>query len=147
MYHLSDVPTPTSYDTENTKWLGLEIRLNRTEYEAFGTQYHWSITSNSPTDKEYHDGVDFWVINENQLSGKILLYFLIIIAILATSISSLGSATLTGLYIIVLLTVGSYFRSFLVPTVTDVIYSTLPDPQPLRELISGLYITRNIRYE
>ena len=73
--------------------------------------------------------------------------FLIIIAILATSISSLGSATLTGLYIIVLLTVGSYLRSFLVPTVTDVIYSTLPDPQPLRELISGLYITRNIRYE
>ena len=55
---------------ENTKWLGLQIQLNRTEYESFGTQYRWSISSNSPTDEEYHDGVDFWVINENQLSGK-----------------------------------------------------------------------------
>lgn len=61
---------------------------------------------------------------------------------LAKSISSLGSASITGLYVIVLITVGSYFRSFLVPDVATISYVTMPDPLPVLELICGLYITR-----
>ena len=61
---------------------------------------------------------------------------------LAKSISSLGSASITGLYVIVLITVGSYFRSFLVPDVATICYVTMPDPTPVLELICGLYITR-----
>ena len=61
---------------------------------------------------------------------------------LAKSISSLGSASITGLYVIVLITVGSYFRSFLVPDVATIGYVTMPDPIPVLELICGLYITR-----
>ena len=66
---------------------------------------------------------------------------------LASSISSLGSASITGLYIIVLVTVGAYFRSFLVPDVTTIMYVTLPDPLPILELICGLYITRIDTYK
>ena len=54
----------------------------------------------------------------------------------------LGSASITGLYVIVLITVGSYFRSFLVPDVATIGYVTMPDPIPVLELICGLYITR-----
>ena len=43
---------------------------------------------------------------------------------------------------IVLITVGSYFRSFLVPDVATICYVTMPDPTPVLELICGLYITR-----
>ena len=43
---------------------------------------------------------------------------------------------------IVLITVGSYFRSFLVPDVATISYVTMPDPLPVLELICGLYITR-----
>ena len=60
---------------------------------------------------------------------------------MATSISSLGSASITGLYIIVLVTVGAYFRSFLVPDVTTIMYVTLPDPLPILELICGLIMS------
>ena len=88
----------------------------------------------------------FWVINETQLSssrrGESSR-----VELLASSISSLGSASITGLYIIVLVTVGAYFRSFLVPDVTTIMYVTLPDPLPILELICGLYITRTDTYK
>lgn len=122
----------------------------------FGTQYSWDIASNSPTDPEYHNGIDFWVINETQLTGKFYFHSLLqsinninllFIALLANTFSSLGSASITGLYLIVLLTVGNYFRGFLVPVVSGIMYNILPDQQPILELISGLYITRYMNYE
>ena len=70
LYHLSDKTVPTSYDNDETQWNGLQIRLNVTESRVFGTQFNWDISSNNPTDNEYHNGVDFWVINETQLTGK-----------------------------------------------------------------------------
>ena len=45
------------------------------------------------------------------------------------------------------MTVGAYFRSFLVPDVTTIMYVTLPDPLPILELICGLYITRIDTYK
>ena len=70
LYHLNDQTTPNSYDHHESQWLGIQIHLNATDYFPFGTQYNWVISSNSPTDPEYHNGVDFWVINEMQLAGK-----------------------------------------------------------------------------
>lgn len=66
---------------------------------------------------------------------------------LASTFSSLGSASITGLYLIILLTVGTYFRGFIVPVVSGIMYNILPDQQPILELISGLYITRYTNYE
>ena len=69
------------------------------------------------------------------------------VELLASSISSLGSASITGLYVIVLITVGTYFRGFLVPDVATIAYVTMPDPLPVLELICGLYITRIDQYK
>ena len=49
--------------------------------------------------------------------------------------------------IIVLITVGTYFRGFLVPDVATIAYVTMPDPLPVLELICGLYITRIDQYK
>ena len=75
LYHLSDKTSPTSYDNDETQWIGLQIGLNVTESRVFGTQYSWDIASNSPTDPEYHNGIDFWVINETQLTGRSYIHF------------------------------------------------------------------------
>ena len=69
------------------------------------------------------------------------------VELLASSISSLGSASITGLYVIVLITVGTYFRGFLVPDVATIAYVTMPDPLPVLELICELYITRIDQYK
>lgn len=46
-----------------------------------------------------------------------------------------------------LITVGTYFRGFLVPDVATIAYVTMPDPLPVLELICGLYITRIDQYK
>lgn len=83
----------------------------------FGQQFHWVVSSDTPFDDTFDESVTFWVINETQLSGSGAVG-VSRVELLASSISSLGSASITGLYIIVLVTVGAYFRSFLVPDVT-----------------------------
>ena len=45
------------------------------------------------------------------------------------------------------MTVGTYFRSFLVPGIATIAYVTIPDPLPILELICGLYITRIDTYK
>ena len=145
-YYLNDAVTPTEFDTDESKFNSLELRLQGRDSLVFGQQFHWVVSSNTPLDDSFNESVTFWVINETQLSssrrGESSR-----VELLASSISSLGSASITGLYIIVLVTVGAYFRSFLVPDVTTIMYVTLPDPLPILELICGLYITRIDTYK
>ena len=51
------------------EWLDIELRLNKTSDNIFGTQYNWMVYSNNITSSEFDEGVDFWVINEHQLDG------------------------------------------------------------------------------
>lgn len=136
IYFLNSDTTPVNYDSVESEYNSLEIELMASESSLFGMQYHWIVRSDSPNSDDFEDGVTFWVINETQLSQ-----------LLASSISSLGSASITGLYVIVLITVGTYFRSFLVPAVASIAYVTMPDPLPVLELICGLYITRIDQYK
>lgn len=146
LYYLNDAVTPTAFDTDTSKFNSLELRLQGRDSLVFGQQFHWVVSSNTPFDDSFNKSVTFWVINETQLSGS-RCEESSRVELLASSISSLGSASITGLYIIVLVTVGAYFRSFLVPDVTTIMYVTLPDPLPILELICGLYITRIDTYK
>ena len=138
--------TPTEFDSDTSKFNSLELRLQGRDSLVFGQQFHWVVSSTTPFDDSFNESVTFWVINETQLSGRRCEEWSRV-ELLASSISSLGSASITGLYIIVLVTVGAYFRSFLVPDVTTIMYVTLPDPLPILELICGLYITRIDTYK
>lgn len=146
LYYLNDAVTPTVFDSDESKFNSLELRLQGRNSLVFGQQFHWVVSSDTPFDDTFDESVTFWVINETQLSGSGAVG-VSRVELLASSISSLGSASITGLYIIVLVTVGAYFRSFLVPDVTTIMYVTLPDPLPILELICGLYITRIDTYK
>ena len=59
----------------------------------------------------------------------------------------IGSTTVTAIYFIILVTVGSYIRSVLLVNAPDVLlYSELPDCDDILDLIYGIYIVRAARY-
>ena len=146
LFYLYDSTEPEIYDIDSSKFNDLQLSLSTVNSGLFGKQYYWTILTSSPVNSTLNSGVEFWVINENVLSRP---YFWNSwsLELLASGISSLGSASITGLYVIVLITVGTYFRGFLVPSVSSIPYITMPDPLPILELICGLYITRIDQYK
>lgn len=68
LYYLNDETEPTNFDTDENLYNSLQLSLKASYSEAFNTQYYWVVASDNPDDPEFENGVDFWVINETQLS-------------------------------------------------------------------------------
>ena len=72
LYYLNDATEPTSFDTDESRFNSLQLSLKAAYSEAFSTQYYWVVSSDNPNNPVFENGVDFWVINETQLSRRFL---------------------------------------------------------------------------
>ena len=68
LYYLNDATEPTNFDTDESRYNSLQLSLKTAYSEAFSTQYYWVVSSDNPDNPVFENGVDFWGINETQLS-------------------------------------------------------------------------------
>jgi hypothetical protein len=58
----------------------------------------------------------------------------------------IGGYGITAVYVFVLVTIGSFVKEFLRGELFKILYTELPDPQDVLELVEGIYIAREEQY-